>query len=112
MVRIVPIQAPKNYTADINLRKGKKTDLGLPVVVKKTEIERDYPYLTGELAGKLDKKTQYISRATKKLGMRGKPEFHQEFRASKSGKVQRYSDSALNFLKDFFARNLEFDPYH
>ncbi len=112
MVRIVPVQAPKNYTADIILRKGKQSDAGLPVVIKKTDVERDYPYLTGELAKKLGKKTQFISYATKKLGIRNKQEFHQEVRASKSGRVQRYSDASFNFLKEFFKKNPDYDPYH
>ena len=49
MVRIVPIEAPRNYTADIKLRKGSAADSSLPVVVEKTNIEEDYPYLTKEL---------------------------------------------------------------
>lgn len=111
MVRIVPIQAPKNYTADIVLRKGKQSDANLPVVIKKTDLEKDYPYLTGELAQKLNKTGNFIAFATRKLGMRNNPQFHQEIRTSRKGGVQRYSDSALSHLKDYFQKNQSFNPF-
>ena len=58
MVRIVPVEAPKNYTADLVLRKGNSNDLSLPVVVKRTDLEKDYPYLTNELATLIGKNTK------------------------------------------------------
>ena len=53
MVVVVPVQAPKGYTADINLRKGSgKAGAALPVMIKKTEVEeddlRDKSYLGGQ----------------------------------------------------------------
>ena len=49
MIRIVPIQAPSSYTADIKIRKGSRNlqvQGSLPVSIKKTNIDDDYPYLT------------------------------------------------------------------
>jgi hypothetical protein len=55
MVRIVPIQAPRNYTADVTLRKGSAADSSLPVLIKKTDVEADYPYLTKELGQRISR---------------------------------------------------------
>lgn len=112
MVRIVPVQAPKNYTADITLRKGSSKDTALPVVVKKTELETDYPYLTRELAEKTGKNQNFIAAAASVLGLKGNSTYHQSIRASRASVVQRYSESALNHLKEHFAKNPEFDPFH
>jgi len=111
MVRILPVQAPKNYTASIVLRKGKHTGSALPVFVKKTDIEQDYPYLTGELGRKLNRSGNFVAFAAKKLGLKGNPQYHQSVRASKSSKINRYSDSALNFLKNYLNENPNFNPF-
>lgn len=111
MIRIIAVQAPKNYTADINLRKGKQTDSALPVLIKKTDIEHDYPYLTGELGAKLGRKGNFVAFAVKKLNLKGNPQFHQSVRASKSSKVNRYSESVLNFLKEHLKNNPDFNPF-
>ena len=111
MVRIVPIQAPKNFTADIILRKGKQSDSGLPIVFKKTDIEKDYPYLTGELALKLNKKGNFIAKMTKNLGIRNDSKYHQSVRSSKSGAIQRYTETAYLFLKDYLIKNPAYNPF-
>lgn len=94
MVRIVPVEAPKNYTADIKLRKGKATDPTLPVVVEKTNLEDDYPFLTKELAGILKISVSKLVAVVGKLGLKGDQKYHQELRTSKNSCVHRYSNSA------------------
>lgn len=111
MVRIVPVQAPKNFTADITLRKGSAKDPTLPVIVKKTEVEKDYPYLTRDLSEKTAKNQSYIAATIGVLGMKGNPLFHQAVRASSKGVVHKYSDVALSHLADHFQKNPDFDPY-
>lgn len=106
MVRIVPVEAPRNYTADLTLRKGSPRDSSLPVIVKKTELETDYPYLTKELAVELGKSTNFVARAAQKLNLKGDPKYHQAIRSSKSGAVQRYSEAA----KQLLVRKLVEDP--
>jgi hypothetical protein len=71
MVRILPIQAPRNYTADITPRKGNKADASLPVIFKKTEVETDYPFLTKEVAQKIGRKQNWTARAVAILGPPG-----------------------------------------
>ncbi len=111
MVRIIPVQAPKNYTADISLRKGKQSDSALPVFIKKTNIEDDYPHLTSELGMKLNKSGNFIAFTIKKIKLKGDSQYHQEIRSSKSSKVNRYSESALNFFKKYLEDNPNFNPY-
>jgi len=62
-LKIIFVQAPKGYTANVSVRKGgKRMKEALPVMIKKTEIENDYPYLTGELAEKLGKNLSFVSK--------------------------------------------------
>jgi len=110
MVRIIPVQAPKGMTADLVFRKGAR-DLSLPVAIKKTEIESDYPYLTGELADKIEKNVNYVAKTISNLGIKDKPEYHQQIRSSKNSKVQRYSDAALHYLQEFLKKDPTYTPY-
>lgn len=111
MVRIVPVQAPKNYSADITLRKGRAGDKSLPVVVQKTDVEKDYPYLTSDLAKEDGKNTNFIAKTISKKGMRGDPRFHQSIRSSKATTIQRYSVAALNKIREILRLDPSFNPY-
>ena len=110
MVRIVPVEAPRNYTADITLRKGSPRDSSLPVIVKKTELETDYPYLTKELATEIGKSTNFVARAAQKLNLKGDPKYHQAIRSSKSGAVQRYSEAAKQLLMKKLFEDPAYNP--
>lgn len=77
VIRIVPIQAPKNYTADVTLRKGSdKQKNSLPVYIKKSNLDDDYPYLTSELARELNKSTNFIAFAAADLKLKGDSKYH------------------------------------
>lgn len=111
MVRIVPVEAPKNFTADVTLRKGSPRDATLPIVVKKTDLEADYPFLTRELAEKMGRSQNWTAKALAVLKLKGDPKYHQPIRTSKSSHVQRYSDAALQKLQSHIAENPTFNPY-
>jgi len=111
MVRIVPIQAPRNYTADVTLRKGSAADSSLPVLVKKTDVEADYPYLTKELGQKIGKSQNWTARALKVLDLKGDSRFHQSVRASAKSLIHRYSAGALEALRQKLTAEPTFNPY-
>jgi hypothetical protein len=111
MVRIVPVQAPKNFTADLTLRKGNEADSTLPVVIKKTDLEVDYPHLTREVAALIGKSQNWTAKAAEVLKLKGNAKYHQQIRASRTGYVQRYSDAAVSKLKSHLAGQPGFDPY-
>lgn len=111
MVRIIPVEAPKNYTGDIRLRRGSQKDTTLPVVVHKTDLESDFPYLTSDLARSLGKSANFIAKAVKVLQIKENPKYHQAIRASKNGHIQRYNDAALSTLKQLLSANPDFNPY-
>lgn len=113
MVRIVPVQAPKNWTADVQLRKGPKNlKEPLPVTIKKTRVEDDYEFLTKDIAEKTGKSINFTARAMSDLGLKGNPEYHQSIRTSDSSAVHRYPQSALNFLKKYLDKHPNYNPYH
>ena len=112
MVRIVPVQAPRNYTADVTLRKGSGKLKGtLPVTVQKSNFETDYPHLTGDIAKEVDKKTNFVAKTMSNLGLKGNPEYHHPVRTSKNGCVQRYSPAALSYVKNHLKNNPNYNPY-
>ena len=111
MVRIIPVQAPKNYTADISLRKGSSNDLSLPVQIKKTDIEVDYPFLTGEIAEKVGKNSNFVAYTIKYLDLKSKSKYHQSIRSSKKSEIQRYSKAALDKIKQHIKSHPNFNPY-
>jgi hypothetical protein len=111
MVRIVPVQAPKNYTADISLRKGSARDSALPVQIVKTNLEEDYPFLTKELAARVDRTQNFVASTIKRLGIKGDGKYHQQIRSSKSTYTQRYSQSTLEKITTLLADDPGFNPY-
>jgi len=111
MVRLVAIQAPRNFTADISLRKGKAGDSSLPVTVKRTDLESDYPHLTKELGNKLGKNAAWVARAATVLKLKGDEKYHQAVRASTKSVVHRYSDATLELLVGRLTTDPLFNPY-
>lgn len=111
MVRIVPVEAPKNYTANVKLRKGGNKDASLPVVLKRTEIETDYPYLTRKLGEAIGKNTNFVAKAAVALSFKGYDKYHQAVRSSKSGEIHRYSEAAKTRLEQTMAEDPSFNPY-
>jgi Domain of unknown function (DUF3644) len=111
MVRIVPVEAPKSFTADVTLRKGSARDASLPVVVRRTEVETDYPYLTKEVAQRIGRSLHWTSMAMKDLGMKGDTRYHQAIRASSSSSIQRYSEAAVQRLQDQITGNPNYSPF-
>jgi hypothetical protein len=111
MVRIVAIQAPRNFTADISLRKGNRADASLPVAIKKTDVEADYPYLTREIGDRLGKNSNFVSATIRFLAIKGNGQFHQSVRTSRKSVVHRYSEAALQKIEDYLSENPNFNPY-
>jgi len=111
MVRIVPVEAPKNFTADVTLRKGSASDAALPVIIKRTELEADYPYLTRELGQLIGRSQNWTAKAVAVLKLKGDPKYHQRVRASTTSYVQRYSDAALQKLRSHLVTHPAFNPY-
>lgn len=111
MVRIVPVEAPKNYSADVRLRRGDARDSTLPILTKRTELEADYPYLTSELGDAIGKNMNFAAKAISVLGLKGNEKYHQEIRSSKSGVIHRYSEAAKARIESKIAEDPEFNPY-
>lgn len=109
-VRIVAIQAPKNYSADLVLRKGDKNDNTLPVVQKTVDIDNEYPLFTKDIVEKLGKSIHFWSRVINDLGLRGDPNFHIKIKSSKKTVTQRYSNGIINILSNFIKEHPNYKP--
>lgn len=111
MVRIVPVEAPKNFTADISLRRGSARDASLPVVVRKTDVETDYPLLTKEVGEAIGKSQNWTAKAVAVLGMKGDQRYHQPIRSGERTYVQRYSRATVQKLAERLKQHPDFNPY-
>jgi hypothetical protein len=113
MVVIVPVQAPKGYTADINLRKGSsKAGSALPVMIKKTDMETDYPFLTAEIASTVGKSTSFVAKTFSALNIKNNPAYHQSIRSSRSGGIiNRYSQKTLDLIVEKLRKEPSYNPY-
>lgn len=111
MVRVIPIEAPKNFTADITLRRGSPSNSSLPVVVRRSDVDIDYPYLTKDLSARVGKNVSWIAKALSVEGLKGDLRYHQSIRTSKDGQVHRYSEAALQRLLQLLQKNPDFSPF-
>ncbi len=100
MIVVVPIQAPTGTRADITLTKSKGSTITTNII--KHATDDDYPYLTKDLSMRLGQSRHNTLQAITALGMKNNPQFHQSVRSSSSSSVQKYSDIALNRLKEHF----------
>jgi len=85
---------------------------GLPVLLKETDPEKDYPHLTTDLAVKLGKSVNFVARAAAVLKLKGNKKYHLSLKTSHTGKTHKYSDSAVHFLRWYLKKHSEFNPFH
>ena len=112
MVCVIPVQAPQNFTADINLRKGSKNLKGtLPVTTIKSDPEKDYPFLANDLAKKIGKSTNFTSAMIKKMSLKNNKEYHLQTKSGKNTLIHSYSDKTLEILTNKLKSDPQFNPY-
>ena len=112
MLRIIPVQAPKNFTADITLRKGKSnTNESLPVVYRRSDPDESHPHLTSDISKLIGKSTYYTSELIKHLNLKDQEKYHLKIKTSKSNYVHKYSEDAVQKIKQFLKENPDFNPW-
>jgi hypothetical protein len=107
-VRIVPVHVAKGYSASMDVHPSKNPNA--PVIIKKTDPNKDYPHFTSDLARILGKHISFISKSAKKLKLRENEQYCYLYK-TKSTEMPKYSDKALNYLKNYIDKNPDFNPY-
>lgn len=110
-VRIVPVEVKKGYKAEVIVEKTKRQNDAISVLVKKSDPDKDYPYLVSELATKIGKSLYFIQQLVIKLKLRGNKDFHTSIKTGKKSVTQKYSDKTLSFLKEYIDKNPHWSPY-
>jgi hypothetical protein len=102
LLKVVFVQAPRNHAIKIDISKGQATQREvLPVLVKKTDINADYPYILTTLAEKIGAGRNRVLAKINELGMKGNDKYHQAVQISRSQMAHhKYSDAAYQFLCD------------
>lgn len=110
-IRLVPVHVARGHTAAVNVHPTKNPNA--PVLIKKTDPFKDYPFLTKEIASKIGKSQNWTALAIRNLNLTGEEYCYRiTVSLSKAHKgVPRYSDKALNFLKDYLLKNPDYSPY-
>lgn len=100
-VMFITVEAPSKYgKADVTLSKGRH-GARTKISIVSSDPDDTHPYLTKELANKLNIGMGIIMKAIKALGLKGNKDFHLAIRSSKSGVVHRYSELALIKIKEY-----------
>jgi len=112
MVKVVAVQAPKGYAADVQLRKGDKKDNSLPVVQRKIDIELEYPFFTQDIANELGRSLAFVSKAVRALNLIGDPQYHASYKTSSKGhSANRYTKEVVVVISNRLKNDPSFNPY-
>ena len=100
LIKVIFIQAPKNHTINVDIAKGRHTTKeALPVITRRTDINKDYPYLLSTLSEKLGIGRNIVLKKIKQEAMKGNNKYHQEIKVGRTSSSHKYSDAAYQFLK-------------
>ena len=107
-VRLVPVHVGRGQSASINVHPSKNPNA--PFVIKKTDPNKDYPHFTSDIANKLGKSQSFIAIMAKKLKIKTNEQYCY-LHKSKSSVLPKYSDKALNYIKDYLEKNPSYSPF-
>jgi len=63
------------------------------------------------MATEIGKGTNFVAKAATALRLKNDTIYHQAVRSSRSGKINRYSQKALDYLKDYVQKNPNYNPF-
>lgn len=109
-VRFIPVSVARGYKPEIEIKKTR--DPLAPVLIKKTDPNVDYPHFTSDIAEKINKNLSFVSKMARKLNMIENPDYCTKVKTNRSGGgLPKYSDKALNYIKDYLLKHPDFNPY-
>ncbi len=101
MLKVVFVQAPRNHTVNVNIAKGRSSQRDtLPVFIKKTDINVDYPYILTTLSEKLEKGRNIVLKKINELELKGNDKYHQAVQVGRKQLAHKYSDATFQLLRD------------
>ncbi|NQV89926.1 DUF3644 domain-containing protein [Candidatus Uhrbacteria bacterium] len=107
-VRLLPVHVARGYTASVDVHPSKNPNA--PVVIKKTDPNKDFPHFTSDVARILEKDQSFIAKMARKLGIRQNEEYCYLHKLKK-GENPKYSDKGLNYMKSYLETHPTFNPY-
>lgn len=107
-VRLVPVHVARGHSASIDVYPSKNPNA--PVLVKKTDPNKDFPHFTSDVARIIGKNQSFVARMTRKLNIRSNPDYCYLHKL-KGSENPKYSDKALSYIKDYLGKNTDFNPY-
>jgi hypothetical protein len=110
-VRFIPLETPKGHGANIEVRKAKKQSEALSVLIKRSNPETDYPFLTSDIARLINQSTFFVTKLAEKLKFDGNAEFKTIIKTGKSSTTKKYSNKALERMRAWLEVNQNWSPY-
>ncbi len=110
-VRFVPVETKKGYKAEVVVERSNRATEGMTVLTRTSDPERDYPHLSSDLAQTLGKSTYFVRQLAVQLSMIGNRDYYTAIKTGKSSTTKKYSDKALNYMKEYIAKNPTWSPY-
>lgn len=107
-IRLVPVHVARGYSASMDVHPSKNPNA--PVVLKKTDPNKDFPHFTSDVARILGKSQSFIAKMARDIGIRSNEEYCY-LHKTKSGQNPQYSDKGLNFVKSYLEQHPTYSPY-
>ncbi len=112
-IQVVLVQAPKGYSANVEIVKStKRIKEALPVMIKKTNPNDDYPFFTTDLAEKTSKSLSFVSKSATQLNIKDNPQYSIRVKVNRAGSgIPKYNQAALEFVTKYFLEHPSYNPY-
>ena len=107
-VRLVPVHVARGYSASIEVHPSKNPNA--PVLIKKTDPNKDFPHFTSDVAKILKRNQAFIARMATKLNIRSNTEYCYLHKL-KGSEYPKYSDKGLSYMKNYLEQNPDYNPY-
>jgi hypothetical protein len=107
-IRLVPVHVARGHSASIEVHPSKNPSA--PVLIKKTDPNKDFPHFTSDVARMLGKDVSFIAKMSRNLDIITNEEYCYPHK-TKSGSVPQYSDKGLSYMKNYLEQHSTYNPY-
>ena len=107
-LRLVPVHIARGHSASLEVYPSKNPNA--PMVIKKTDPNKDFPHFTSDVAKIIGKSQSFIARMARKLNIRSNTDYCYLHKFKRS-ELPKYSDKGLAYIKNYLEKNPNYNPY-
>jgi hypothetical protein len=107
-IRLVPVHVARGHGASVDVHPSKNPTA--PVMIKKSDPNKDFPYFTSDVAQTLGKSQSFIAKMARDIGIRSNGEYCYLYKM-KSGQYPKYSEKGLGYFQSYLDQHPKYTPY-